>query len=126
MGFSLRGVAVTVNVPTYQETGVTGEVAYDPFNAPIAGSPVPVTVENVLVDRPSDSDIEQTTRQYGAQCDFTLHFPKAYHASLRGCSVVLPAPWSCTCEVLGDPMPYDPALTPGAHDRPVNVRRVVG
>ena len=126
MGYALSGVTVTVNVPTYQETGVKGEVVHDPFGAPVAGTPQTVTVHNVLVDRPSDEDVEQTTRQYGAQCDFTLHFPKACHMALRGCSVTLPEPWSCTCEVLGDPSPYDPALTPGAHDRPVHVRRVVG
>jgi len=126
MGFGLKGIAVTVLLPTDAETGVTGETAYDPFGAPVPGVPGEVAVANVLVDRPTDQELEQTTRQYGAACDLTLHFPKAFHGSLRGCSVVLPAPWSDTFKVLGDPLPYDPRLTPGAHNRPVHVRRVVG
>lgn len=114
----LRGVGVTVLSPTAQST--------DPFGAPVAGTPSRTEVGNVMVDRPSDKDVEQTTRQFGASCDLVLHFPKSCHMALRGCGVELPAPWSGTFEVLGDPQPYDPALTPGAHDRPVHVRRVVG
>lgn len=119
MGYALKGVTVTVSTPTHGSQT-------DPFGAPIAGAPSTEAVDDVIVDNPSDSDIEQTTRQYGVQCDFVLHFPKAHHGSLRGCSVTLPAPWSCTCEVLGDPMPYDPKLTPGRHNRRVHARRVVG
>lgn len=118
MGCGFRGVGVTVLSPTSSST--------DPFGAPILGVLARTEVDNVLVDRPSDSDIEQTTRQFGVSCDLTLHFPKSCHMSLRGCSVALPVPWDATYEVLGDPEPYDPALTPGEHDRPVHVRRVVG
>lgn len=116
--YGLRGVSVMVLRPTQGST--------DPFGAPVEGEPAREEVDNVIVDRPSDSDVESTTRQFGVSCDLTLHFPKAYHAGLRGCSVALPAPWSGAFEVLGDPMPYDPELTPGAHDRPVHVRRSVG
>lgn len=118
MRYGLQGVDVTVLSPI---AGVP-----DPFGMPTPDGEPRTRVSNVLVDRPTDADVEETTRQYGASCDLVLHFPKACHMALRGCSVELPAPWSATFEVLGDPQPYDPALTPGAHDRPVHVRRVVG
>lgn len=118
MPYALRGVEVEVIRPTQAST--------DPFGAPVAGEPQAETVANVLVDSPSTSDIESTMRQFGASCDLTLHFPKGYTQGLRGCKVALPAPWSAEFEVMGDPMPYDPALTPGGHWMPVNVRRVVG
>lgn len=114
----LRGVEVTVLAPASSST--------DPFGAPVPGVMERTEVANVLVCSPTAEEIEQTTRQFGSSCDLTLHFPKTHHESLRGCSVALPEPWDATFEVLGDPMPYDPALTPGAHDRPVHVRRVVG
>ena len=114
----LTGVAVTVLVPASSSV--------DAFGSPVPGPPDEVAVENVLVDSPSGSDVESTTREFGVSCDLTLHFPKTCLMSLRGCSVALPAPWSGTFEVMGDPQPYDPRLTPGAHDRPVRVRRVAG
>lgn len=118
MGYGLKGISVTVITSTSTST--------DPFGAPIEGQPTEETVDNVLVDSPTSEDLEQSTRQFGTTCDLVLHFPKAHHGSLRGCKVALPAPWSDTFEVIGDPMPYDPRLTPGAHDRKVPIRRVVG
>ena len=125
MKWVLSGVAVTVLSPSAStSTTTTGE--YDPFGAWIAGVMSETTVANVLVDNPTSEDIEQSTRQHGVSCDLLLHFPKKYHGSLRGCMVALPEPWSATYEVLGDPQPYDPELTPGEHDRKVQVRRVAG
>lgn len=118
MAYALKGVDVIVKRPMQAPT--------DPFGAPVPGTSPGEPVGNVIVDSPSDADIESTTRQYGASCDLVLHFPKSFTGSLRGCSVELPAPWSDKFEVMGDPMPYDPSLTPGAHNRPVHVRRVVG
>ena len=118
MGYALKGVGVTVLSPT--------SASFDPFGAPVAGVSTRTEVGNVLVDNPTDEEIEQSTRQFGVSCDLLLHFPKTCHMALRGCSVSLPEPWDATFEVLGDPMPYDPKLTPGAHDRKVHVRRVVG
>ena len=118
MRIGFRGVTVTVLSPS--------SASSDPFGAPIEEEPVPTQVENVIVDSPDTKDIEQTTRQHGVSCDLVLHYPKTNHESLRGCKVILPAPWGATFEVIGDPMPYDPRLTPGAHDRRVPVRRVVG
>ncbi len=118
MRWALRGIAVTVLKPMRSSA--------DPFGAPAAGTPAPMTVDNVMVDSPTVEELDLSTRQFGVRCDLKLHFPKACHDSLRGCSVVLPAPWSGTFEVIGDPMPYDPELTPGEHDREVLVRRVEG
>ena len=118
MGYGLKGISVTVITPTSTST--------DPFGALIEAEPTEETVDNVLVDKPKTDDLEQSTRQFGTICDLVLHFPKTRHGSLRGSKVVLPAPWSETFEVIGDPMPYDPRLTPGAHNRKVLVRRVAG
>lgn len=120
MGRGLRGRTVVVLRPTDGGT--------DPFGEPVEGEPERVKVANVLIDQPTTADIEQTARRFGVSCELTLHFPKSYEASLRGCTVELPAPWERDggWEVMGDPLPYDPALTPGEHDRPVHVRRVDG
>lgn len=118
MGWALDGRTVTVLHPVPAST--------DPFGAPIAGTPTREEVSDVLVDSPSSDDIDSTVRQFGASCDLTLHFPKDYAGSLRGCSVELPAPWSDEFEVMGDPMPYDPELVPTSYGMPVHVRRVVG
>lgn len=118
MGWGLKGLTVTVLHPVPAST--------DPFGAPVPGTPAPEDVADVLVDNPTSTDIESTVRQYGVSCDLTLHFPKDYTGSLRGCSVELPAPWSDEFEVMGDPMPYDPALVPTSYGMPVHVRRVSG
>lgn len=81
------------------------------------------TVGNVLVGNPSVEESEQAARRYGAECGLTLHFPKSFEGSLLGLSVCLPAPWGGVYDVLGDPLPYDPRLTPGEHNRPVLVTR---
>lgn len=85
-------------------------------------------VRNVLVDRPTTSDINgsrlgATDRPNGDRIAFTLHFPKDYTASLRGCSVVVRGK---TYNVVGDPQPYMDKLTPGRWNRPVEVEVVDG
>lgn len=118
MVFALRGVQVAVLRPTPGEP--------DPFGAHVPGEPERIEVGNVLVDSPSGDDLESSVRQYGTACDLTLHFPKGFHSDLRGCSVEIPAPWEGVYEIMGDPKPLDPSLTPGEHCMPVHVRRVVG
>ena len=98
----------------------------DPFGAPTVAGLSREDVHGVLVSQPSTEAVEQTTRQYGAACELTLNFPKSYTAPLRGCSVELPAPWSATFEVIGEPQPLIPELTPDGRNRDVHVRRVIG
>ena len=118
MSWPFSGRTVTVLRP------VAG--AADPFGATIVARYSRVDVDNVLVSQPSTEAIEQTTRQHGAACELTLNFPKAYAEPLRGCLIELPAPWSATFGVLGDPQPLQPELCPDEHNRDVHVRRVEG
>lgn len=77
-------------------------------------------VHNVLVCDPSTSDLG---RPEGDSVSLTLHFPKAYAASLRGCRVTLRGR---TYEVLGDPVALTEANTPGRWNRAAPVRLVEG
>lgn len=108
----IRGVTVTVKRPTEGEP--------DRFNNPTKGADVIEVVDDVLVSPGGTADIE-AARPEGVTVDYTLHFPKGYGSSLEGCSVVLPAPWSCTCRVIGDPRPYIDANTPTRWNLPVEV-----
>lgn len=87
-----------------------------------------VKVDNVLVSPLSGEDLE-TSRPEGVNVALTLHFPKSFTASLKGCEVALPAPWALAhgrYRVIGDPMPYIDANVPNAWNRPVNVEAVHG
>lgn len=108
----IRGVDVTVVRPS--------GYAADRFGNDIAAASTTETVSNVLVSPGPTSDLE-AARPEGATVDFTLHFPKGYESSLEGCDVVLPAPWSCTCHVVGNPTPYIDVDTPTPWHMPVEV-----
>lgn len=115
----IRGERVTVSTPS-----VAGEDAY--------GQPVKEwadeEVADVLVCEPSTSDLgsglqSDLGRPEGDSVSLTLHFPKTYTASLRGCRVTLRGR---TYEVLGDPVALTGANVPGAWDRAAPVRLVEG
>jgi len=108
----LKGTTVTVLRPTVVGTDRTGGPAY--------GEPEFETVENVLV-APGATDDMEASRPVGVTVALTLHFPKSYTASLRGCKVALPAPWEGTYRVVGDPKPYMDGNTPTSWNRPVEV-----
>ena len=108
----LRGVTVTVLRPN--------KVGTDRLNNPVYGTPSRDVVENVLIAPSTTEDLE-AARQQGVTLAMTLHFPKEYTSSLKGCKVVLPAPWSDTFRVVGDPMPYMAENCPTPWNRPVNV-----
>lgn len=63
------------------------------------------------------------TRPQGVRVAFTLHFPKSYEGSLRGCKVRVRGD---EYRVIGDPQPYAPQNTPGRYNRPVEVEAVAG
>lgn len=102
----------------------TAATERDALGNPVPGEPTSETVR-VLVGPPSTSSME-ASRPNGATVALTLHFPKSYKASLRGCRVELPAPWTGTYRVIGDPVPYEARLTPGRYNRPVDVERADG
>jgi hypothetical protein len=108
----ISGTTVTVLRPTAPTV--------DRFNDEVPGQPDREVVENVLVV-PGETAELAASRPEGARVALTLHFPKAYTASLRGCSVELAAPWAGTYRVIGDPRPYMDANTPTPWNRPVEV-----
>ena len=108
----IRGVEVTVMRPHVEGT--------DRFNNHVYGMTGGESVGNVLVSPGATADLE-ASRPEGVTVDFTLHFPKGYDADLEGCDVVLPAPWSCTCHVVGNPTPYIDVDTPTPWHMPVEV-----
>lgn len=114
----IRGVTVTVRHPVIGTTG--GAEITDRFGNPVLAAQTEETVGNVLVSPGGTADLE-ASRPEGVTVGYTLHFPKGYAASLEGCSVVLPAPWSCECRVVGDPRPYIDADTPTPWHLPVEV-----
>lgn len=113
----ITGTTVTVLRPTAQRPDRFGNVTY--------GTPTSETVDNVLIAPGATSDLE-AGRPEGVQVAYTLHFPKTYSASLEGCSVVLPAPWSGTYRVIGDPSPYMDENTPTPWHMPVEVEAAHG
>ena len=107
----IRGERVTVSTPS-----VAGEDAYGQLVKEWADA----QVADVLVCEPSTSDLG---RPEGDSVSLTLHFPKTYTASPRGCRVTLRGR---TYEVLGDPVALTGANVPGAWDRAAPVRLVEG
>lgn len=97
----------------------------DRFNNETYGEPVREVVDGVLV-APDDTSDMAASRPHGTSETLVLHFPKAYTASLRGCSVEIPAPWSETYRVVGNPMPYMDENTPTPWNRPVRVEGANG
>lgn len=62
-------------------------------------------------------------RPNGVQVVYTLHFPKAYAGSLRGCSVEVRG---TRYDVVGDPQRTSEAATPGPWNMAVEVARADG
>lgn len=81
------------------------------------------TVANVLWHESSTDEIDESNRMYGITCDLSLDFPKAYTASLEGCSVIVRG---MEYRVLGDPKGYMPENTPTPWNRPVKAARADG
>ena len=99
----ISGVTVTVKRPCTPTA--------DRFGNLIPGAPTAEPVADVLVS-PGATEGLEASRPEGVAVAFTLHFPKPYAASLRGCTVSLPEPWAGEYRVIGDPRPYQAANTP--------------
>lgn len=108
----LGTVSVTVLRPTEGST--------DRFGNKVVGEPTREQVDGVLV-APDDTTDMAASRPHGTSATLVLHFPKTFTASLRGCLVELPAPWSDTYRVIGNPTPYMDGNTPTPWNRPVSV-----
>lgn len=68
------------------------------------------------------SDMD-ATRPEGVTVAYTLHFPKTYSGSLRGCSVEVRG---TRYDVVGDPQRTTDAATPGPWNLAVEVTRTDG
>ena len=113
----IRGVAVTVATP--------GEPTRDRLGNSVPGEATVTTVQDVLVAAPTVDDME-AARENGITLAYTLHFPKSFTASLRGCTVTLPEPWAGEYRVVGDPRPYMDENCPTPWHMPVNVEAADG
>lgn len=111
-------VGETVVVHTPQVVGT------DPGGAPIYGTPATATVDDVLVAPGARDDVLESNRPEGVRVAWTLHFPKTFAGSLRGCSVSVRG--GDPLRVVGDPQPYTDANTPTRWNRPVELEAVDG
>lgn len=102
----LLNSTLSVDVYTPETTG------YDALGNPV-NAYTKATVEGVLIAPESTADLG-ADRPEGYSDVLTLCFPKSYTGSLRGAYIELPSPWPERVEVIGDPMPWMPELTPGA------------
>ena len=92
-----------------------GTPTADAHGNEVAGQPTREQVGNVLPQPGGTSDLE-ASRPDGVAVSMTFHFPKAYTASLRGCSVSY---GGREYPVIGDPQPYLDENTPGDWNRSV-------
>lgn len=111
----LPSTSVTVLRPN--PTGAT-----DPFGAPVEGEPVEEAVDGALVTPGATADLD-ASRPEGVRVAYTVHFPKGYGKSLRGCSVVIGGEGY---RVIGDPKPYMGDGVPGPWDMAAEVEAVDG
>lgn len=106
----------TVKVSITQETGK------DAFNAPIYKTEWE-EVNDVLVVPGSTDNVVESNRQRGTRVVYTLHFPKTFNKSLRGCLVEVRGE---QFRVIGDPKPYQMWNCPTRWHMPVEVENVEG
>ena len=107
----------TVHVLARQRSGT------DELGAPVIEWVEEAVVAGVLLAPASTSDLTGSIRPDGTVVDVAAHFPRSYTASLRGRRV---RALGRVFEVVGDPIPYDPALTPTPWNRPVDLKEVYG
>lgn len=94
----------------------------DPFGAPIEGESARETVSGVLVTPGATADLD-ASRPEGASVALTVHFPRGYGKSLKGCEIEYGGE---AYRVIGDPLPYMEGGVPGPCTMPVEVERVDG
>lgn len=82
-------------------------------------------VDGLLVAPGSTEDLD-ASRPDGVSVALTVHFPKTWATSLRGCEIDLAEPYSGRYRVIGDPQPYMDANTPTTWHLPVEVERADG
>ena len=89
----MKGVSVTLKKKTQTGTDVFGKPVYTETD---------IVVNDVLIGEPSTEDIQNAITVYGKQIAYTLAIPKGDTNNWYKATVVLPAPWSETFNVIGD------------------------
>lgn len=108
----IKGETVTVIAPNEE---------YDRFGEPVDSDPVETDVLCVVC--PGATTDFDATRPDGIDVAYTVHFPKTWTDSLRGCKVRVRGR---EYEVVGDPQAYTTANTPGLYNRPCEVKYADG
>ncbi|BBH49873.1 hypothetical protein Pcatena_04600 [Parolsenella catena] len=108
-------------IPTEVVTVVRPTVERDDLGEPTLGEPTREAVRCVVC--PGTTSDMDAPRPEGVTVAYTLHFPKTYSGSLRGCSVEVRGE---TYDVVGDPRRTTDAATPGPWNLAVEVTRADG
>lgn len=108
-------------IPTEQVAVIRPTVERDNLGEPVEAGTSREEVRCVVC--PGAASGMDATRPEGVTVAFTLHFPKTYAGSLRGCSVEVRG---ARYDVVGDPQRTTEAATPGPFDMAVEVTRADG
>ena len=108
-------------IPDEEVAVIREAAALDDLGEPV-GSEASREAVRCVVCPGSTSDMD-ATRPEGVTVSYTLHFPKTYAGSLRGCSVEVRG---TRYDVVGDPQRTSEAATPGPWNMAVEVARADG
>lgn len=108
-------------IPTEPVVVVRPTVGRDDLGEPVEAGTSREEVRCVVC--PGATSDMDATRPEGVTVVYTLHFPKTYAGSLRGCSVEVRG---TRYDVVGDPQRTTGAATPGPFDMAVEVTRADG
>lgn len=108
-------------IPTETVTVLRPSVERDDLGEITEGEPTREEVRCVVC--PGATSNMDATRPEGVAVAYTLHFPKTYAGSLRGCSVEVRG---ARYDVVGDPQRTTDAGTPGPWNLAVEVTRADG
>lgn len=108
-------------IPTEPVTVIRPTLGRDDLGEITEGEPTREEVRCVVC--PGATSDMDATRPEGVTVAYTLHFPKTYAGSLRGCSVEVRG---TRYDVVGDPQRTTDAATPGPFNMAVEVTRADG
>lgn len=108
-------------IPTEAVTVIRPTVERDDLGEPIEAEASREEVRCVVC--PGATSDMDATRPEGVTVSYTLHFPKTYAGSLRGCLVEVRG---TRYDVVGDPQRTTEAATPGPWNMAVEVARADG
>lgn len=108
-------------IPTETVTVLRPSVGRDDLGEITEGEPTREEVRCVVC--PGATSDMDATRPEGVTVAYTIHFPKTYAGSLRGCSVEVRGE---AYDVVGDPQRTTDAATPGPWNLAVEVTRADG